>query len=271
MKKFVCQYAVVQFMPYAETREFANVGVALLCADSGFFGFRLLNRYGRITQFFETIDRRIFLEGKRLFHDELVRVRNELRMVAGEATLATRRFAELTRRREALFRFDEPAVILTEDPQRCLDEQYGYFVERDFATKEYHEQLLERTVRKVLRDADLGKIFQEQEIGDELYHARFPFVAQEGNKPVKLIKPLFLAQAEPSKIITHGDVWIPKVKRLRDRGVLPRRVLFPLDAPAESDVKRFEAYQVVRRDLAQLDVTVTTADDHVGILAFARH
>lgn len=31
MNKLACQYAVVRFLPYAETGEFANVGVALAC------------------------------------------------------------------------------------------------------------------------------------------------------------------------------------------------------------------------------------------------
>lgn len=268
MKQLACHYTVVQFMPYAETREFANVGVVMACPETGFFAFRLMQKFGRVTQFFEQIDRRVFLAGKKLFHDELMRVCGELRRLTGDAF--TRRFVELTRRREALFRFDTPAVILTEDPERCLDEQYGFFVGRDFVTKEYQEQLLEREVRRLLRAANLGKVYREHEIGDELYQARFPFVAMVDERAVKLIKPLFLAQAEPSKIITHGDVWLPKIRRLKERNLLPAEVLFPLDAPPAEDVKRYEAYQLVRHDLEQLDVRVAPMDQPAQITLFAQ-
>jgi len=30
MKKFACQYAIVRFLPYLETGEFANVGIVML-------------------------------------------------------------------------------------------------------------------------------------------------------------------------------------------------------------------------------------------------
>lgn len=268
MKKFACQYSVVQFMPYAETREFANVGVVLICPETGFFGFRLMKHYGRVTQFFEAIDRRIFLEGKLLFHAELLRIREEIQ--EGGGGVFQRRFVELTRRRESLFRFDEPAVVFTVDAQSCLDEQYRYFVERDFATREYHEQLLERDVRKWLRDAHLGASYKEHEIGDEMVHARFPFVVLDGGQPLKLIKPLFLAQAEPSRIIAHADVWIPKLRRLRSRRLLPRDVLFALDAPPETEILRYEAFEEVRKDLRELDVQVEAANNPLPILQFAR-
>ena len=52
MTKFACQYALLRFRPFAETGEFANVGIVLLAPEARFFGFRLLKRYGRITQFF---------------------------------------------------------------------------------------------------------------------------------------------------------------------------------------------------------------------------
>ena len=35
MKPLACRYAIVQFMPYAETGEFANVGVVLCLSADG--------------------------------------------------------------------------------------------------------------------------------------------------------------------------------------------------------------------------------------------
>ena len=55
MNKVACQYALLRFRPFVETGEFANVGVVLLAPEARFFGFRLLKRYGRITQFFHQL------------------------------------------------------------------------------------------------------------------------------------------------------------------------------------------------------------------------
>jgi hypothetical protein len=56
MKKFACRYAVVQFVPYSETGEFANVGVVLICPETGYFGFQLQTRkYARVTAFFDEL------------------------------------------------------------------------------------------------------------------------------------------------------------------------------------------------------------------------
>ena len=44
MKRFACHYAIIRFLPYPETQEFANVGVVLACPESGYFGFKLEKR-----------------------------------------------------------------------------------------------------------------------------------------------------------------------------------------------------------------------------------
>ena len=71
MTKFACQYALLRFRPFAETGEFANVGIVLLAPEARFFGFKLLNRYGRITQFFKELDKKVYLNGRGLFKEEL--------------------------------------------------------------------------------------------------------------------------------------------------------------------------------------------------------
>lgn len=37
MNKLAMRFTVVRFMPYIETREFANVGIILICPKTGFF------------------------------------------------------------------------------------------------------------------------------------------------------------------------------------------------------------------------------------------
>ena len=52
-----CHYAIVRFMPFIETGEFANVGVVMFAPQARYFGFKLLvNRQARVTNFFEQLD-----------------------------------------------------------------------------------------------------------------------------------------------------------------------------------------------------------------------
>ena len=70
MNKVACQYALLRFRPFVETGEFANVGVVLLAPEARFFWFLLLKRYGRITQFFHQLDRKVYLNGREFMKEE---------------------------------------------------------------------------------------------------------------------------------------------------------------------------------------------------------
>ena len=163
MKKFACQYALLRFRPFVETGEFANVGIALIAPEARFFGFRILKRYGRITQFFHQLDRQIYLDGRQLFKEEMDRFALELRRLAldGRKTqpdivLARNLFAEVVRPREAMLQFADQRVVLAEDPKAKLLQLFDHYVERNFVTKEYQERLLENNVRKLLFNAQVG-------------------------------------------------------------------------------------------------------------------
>ena len=69
------RYSIVRFLPYAETEEFANVGVVLFAPGKRYFDFRLNNKWRRIGAFFEPLERRVFAEGIRAFGEELQRTR----------------------------------------------------------------------------------------------------------------------------------------------------------------------------------------------------
>lgn len=189
MKKFACQYALLRFRPFVETGEFANVGVVLLAPEARFFGFRLLKKYGRITKFFHQLDRKVFLNGRALFQEELDRFGFEVRRLAldgrkreTDVTLARNLFAELVRPREAMLQFDEQRLALADDPKAKLDALYDHYIERNFVTREYQEGLLETSVRKLLVRAKVGAEYQRHKIGGTDFAVNFPFVAMDGDK-----------------------------------------------------------------------------------------
>lgn len=275
MKKFACQYALLRFRPFVETGEFANVGIALIAPEARFFGFRILKRYGRITQFFHQLDRQIYLDGRQLFKEEMDRFALELHRLAldGRKTqpdivLARNLFAEVVRPREAMLQFADQRVVLAEDPKAKLLQLFDHYVERNFVTKEYQERLLENNVRKLLFNAQVGARYQREKVGTEDFAVNFPFVDMVEGKAERVIKPLYLAQGDSTKILTHGGQWVDKVRRLRKRNALPPRVLFPVTQPA-ANTKPYHAFQEIRQDLLAENVQVVAADDERQILKFA--
>jgi Protein of unknown function (DUF3037) len=57
MKRLFAHYTLVRLLPQADAGEFANIGVVLACPETGYFGFRLMKKQRRVTQFFEEITR----------------------------------------------------------------------------------------------------------------------------------------------------------------------------------------------------------------------
>jgi Protein of unknown function (DUF3037) len=274
MKKFVCQYAIVRFLPYLETGEFANVGIVMSCPEIGFFDFKLLIKVRRITAFFEELDAGIYRRARSDFQQELQRIRNALDLEHGgtkDIDLARHLFFELTRPREVMLRFEETRVVLAENPAQQLEELFGHYVKRNFATKAYQEKLLESVVRKTLADAQLNKQYQAHTIGNaDSYHARFPFVHRENGQVLSAIKPLHLAHPDPVQLHEHGWAWYGKVDMLRERHMLPERVLFPVQGPTEEDGERFEIFNKITRKLAANDIFVVDTTQTAEIVKFAR-
>lgn len=275
MKKFACQYALLRFRPFVETGEFANVGIVMMAPEARFFGFRLLKRYGRITQFFHQLDRKVYLEGRELFKEELDRFTGELRRLAldgrktqPDVTLARNLFTELVRPREAMLQFAEQRVVLADNPKEKLVQLFDHYIERNFVTKEYQERLLESTVRKLLFRGQMGTQYRPEKIGTPDFAVNFPFVLMADGKAQRIIKPLYLAQGDTTKILNHGGQWVDKVRRLRKRNALPKDVLFPVTAP-QTDTKAYDAFTEIRDDLVTIDVKVVPANDESSILKFA--
>lgn len=274
MKKYACQYALLRFRPFAETGEFANVGVVLLAPELRYFDFRLLRKYGRITRFFHQLDATVYRNGRALCQDELDRFAATLRRLAldaqvPDAPLAGNLFAELVRPREALFHFDERRIVLASDPKAKLDELFDFYVNHNFVTKEYQERLLEHSVRKLLLHAEVSAQYHQEKLGGADFAVSFPFVCKVGEQVDRVIKPLYLAQADSTKVLNHGGQWVDRVRRLHRRHALPAKVLFPVQAPAR-DAKSYAAYEEICDDLRNEDVTVLPADAEVPILEFLR-
>ncbi|MFV2058484.1 MAG: DUF3037 domain-containing protein [Thiohalomonadales bacterium] len=276
VNKIACQYAIVRFAPFVETGEFANVGIVMMAPKHRFFDFQLeIKRHGRITNFFDKFDPKVYRATLYNLRDELDRAANMLkqhgfdkRLKANDINFATGLFKEIIRPRETIIRFDNMRTVLAGDPKETLKELFGYYVERNFVTKEYQETVLEKGVRKLLYDQKMSDRFVKAIVGNDEYHTNFPFVERRNEHPVKIIKPLHLAHEEPSKILDHGGAWLFRINQLKKLGLLPSKVLFTISGP-DADGNRCKAYKDIESGLLETGVGVAAYSEKQKIVDFA--
>ncbi len=274
MNRLPCQYAIVRFLPYAETGEFANVGVVLACPATGYLAARLMptKRTRRITDFFDQLDARVYRHALKYLGEELERLRQLAFLGAeqGRNQAVQNLFVDLTRPREAVLRFSDARVVLADDPEAMLEQLFARFVERDFADKQYHDRLLVRGVREVLGRANLKEYFKPEEIGDEYLHIQIPFVHLRDGVPILAIKPLDLAKGDPNQVFDHGGHWVDRVRRLRKHNLLTGRMLFAVREPDPAEVKAKRAAEEIEGELRENGVEVARINDANTIARFAK-
>lgn len=268
------RYSIIRFLPYAETEEFANVGVAMFAPTARYFDFRLSNKWRRIGAFFDTLDRRVFAEGVRAFQEELARTRDMVGQFAdGGASgqgLAQRVFEDLVRPREALFRFSTVRAVMTDAPEAKLTALFDRYVLHDFATPEYHEALIERAVRGVLRREGLSERFHRAKLGTGALQFAVPFAELDAaGRAHRVIKPMHLAYDDPVRILDHGNQWLGRLRHLDRVQALPDAMLLAVTEPP-MDTDRYAAFDEVRRDLEKLGATFAASNDEQAVLGFAR-
>lgn len=273
MNRLACQYAIIRFLPYAETGEFANVGVLLACPAAGYVDARLMptKNTRRIAAFFDRLDKRIYRDALNYLDDELERIRELIRERAGAGpAFVQQTFAGLARPREALLRFSGTRVVMADEPKATLEKLFAHFVERDFANKQYHDGILERGVREVLRLAKLREYFNAGIIGTDELHIQVPFVHLRNGQPTLAIKPLDLAKDEPNQVYEHGGHWVDRIRRLRKHDLLPGEMLFAVQETATDDARIRRAADEIIAELREEKITVALATDVRAITDFAR-
>ena len=270
MKKFVCNYAPVRFLPYRETGEFVNVGVVVHCPQRDFFAYRLvpLKRTARVTGFFPELDAKLFKAALQGIARELGRVQANHRLLPTQEDVApeiakeqVKHFREATRRREGLLHFGDTGTLVADTPEAALDDLFGRFVERQFADKREHQEIVMRNrLAQFLKAWKLEGLYQvNQRIGDGDFHVVMPFVHYLGEAARKAIKPLDLNKAEPSEIYHHGGAWAKNMERLRNRHHLPQEVIFTVKLPENG--KRLNAADEICDELRALGVEPVPFDD----------
>ncbi|MEJ2767643.1 DUF3037 domain-containing protein [Mycetohabitans sp. B46] len=277
--KHACRYAIVRFMPYLETGEFANVGLLLMSPTARFFGFRMLDSVRRVTAFFDELDPNIFRRARKTYQQELMRIGASIEHAFCNVSpgldpdYAKFAFTELVKPRQAIMYADAERAVLADDPAEKLLELFDHYVGRVFVTRAYQEREVEKGVQRILKSAELAALYKQQVlIGDDAYRARLPFARiNERGQAIRAIKPLFLAHDDPSRLYDHGWDWLGKVKKLRRDDKLIGDIMFAVRRPAEEFGPHAEAFADVKQDLEREDfISVVSDSDERGILAFAQ-
>ncbi len=278
--QIACNYTVLRFRPYPETGEFVNLGVAMACPDLHWFAYRLeTRRQDRITGFFPELKhtKDAFIEGRKLFKDELERIRMMLTChnddaqfrFKDNAKLFNQAFLNLVRYREEVFCFSPPRVCLTDDPKAALDKLFDHYVERGFAQKqEYQESLMTKRLRNVFSAEKILQYYEVCTFGDDLCHVRFPLVRKSEARFTRAIQPLDLDKEETPRIVEHADHWKNKLTRLWNVPEHPEHVLLVVRQPHGG--KRLDVCRQMWKELEDAGAVLLPKEDRSGIIDFAQ-
>lgn len=267
--KQLCNFAILRFMPFAETQEFANVGIMLYAPKTGFVDYLIAPKsFKRVTQFFDDLEGGLYKNAMTTFEKELARVKNYGLSITGEKQVKF--FEEVTRFREGIIFFSESQAMLHENPKIALEELFRVYVARNFVTKEYREQQMVKALRHDLKKYIPDVHFTQQKLqAGKGVQIDMPFVSKRG-LATKVIKPLSFNQTKPLALIEHGEQWINRVKRLiRSDTVQAKNMLFAVEKPRIDKVEILDAYTEVASEMASLETNLTMFEDRKSIFKFA--
>lgn len=267
------RYSIIRFLPFVETEEFANVGVIMFAPTERYFDFRISKKWRRVGTFFEPLERRVFGDGIRAFEEELIRVRIQAKALfeRGEGQTAVQwLFEDVVRPREALFRFSTVRAVMTEAPQAKLEQLFADYVEHAFATPEYHEVLVEKAVRGVLRREGLTARYKPAKLGTGALQFGVPFAEiDESGRVRRVIKPMHLAHEDPIHILDHGNQWLGRLRHLERVKAFPDALLLAVtEPPADGD--RHAAFDEVRQGLADIGAVIAASANEQALIDFAK-
>lgn len=267
--KVACQYAIVRFLPYMETGEFANIGVLAFAPKTGYLDFKLApGSFPRVTRFFAELDKKIYTKAVVGFAGELAEVRTIAGGLWGK-DLAT--FAqEVVRPRESLIRFSDARVLMTENPAQALEALYERYVGRTFINKERREQVMVDAIKGQLLSNKLQQYYKQHTFKEDYRKVQFPFV-WSGVDRHNIIKPLTLGQDDPSKLVEHADEWAHKIQWLLERDRIRQdELIIPIDPPAGDNEDLKDAYRIAECRLEGLGVELVPFTHTARIVEFAR-
>ncbi|MGL5335467.1 MAG: DUF3037 domain-containing protein [Enterovibrio sp.] len=267
--KTLVRYTIIRFMPFAETQEFANVGVILHAPQTGDVLFKLApTRFGRVSQFFDDLDGQLYKNAIEMFNAELARITTFSKGMYGQQLVNF--MNEVTRQREGFLIFSETSTFLATDTlQSVLNDLFDLFVARRFNSKEQRDIQLVRDLKKQLEKTRYP--FKTQIFDADCMSFELPLVASD-NITVKAIKPLSFYQKTPLGLMDYGERWLYRVELLLEKETLKEDdFLFAIEYPEHYETCQQEkAANHLTNKMKRMGVNVCSVSDHADISEFAK-
>lgn len=272
-KQLALRYAVIRYMPYLETREFATIGVVATCPKTGYFDYKMASRFGRFSRFFPEFDAKTYKAAVNYFSKELEEIKKIANQEYLSADFLRSLFAQITRDREAIIYTSKPKVRLVANEEQGLDYLFEHYVNHSFVTTENAQEILTRRVADLVKGLNLRKPFKKLKLDGGLFHATFPLVqVDDTNHPRKIIKPLSLQHDDPNTMYESADVWVGRVNRLKQVKQITDKtsVLFAYEKPEKMTTQQAEAFQMILERMSQSNIESTEAKEEKYILEFVK-
>ncbi|EFC4278797.1 DUF3037 domain-containing protein [Escherichia coli] len=265
-----CLYSIIRYAPYAETEEFANVGVVLCAPKLGQFCFKLTqSNNARVKSFFQ--DEIIFPHARDAIARELKFAQEQSYKFNSPEKLANF-FNYLIGRKESIIHFSSARVVMSACPQDMMHILFNKFVHHSEITKESRETILTRELKhRFSHYNELRNAFKKEMLGGELTRFSVPFVARHDGEILCAIKPLTFTQDKPEKMLEHCDSWTAKILRAASEKILSiSNVLFTIDAPRQPSELEVKAMSEIRKTFDEKGINHVEHQDEASIVKFAK-
>lgn len=272
MSLLACKFKVIQFVPFGETEEFANAGVALFCPEKRQMAFRLApTRFKRITHFFEQLEPQLYRATLDFLREELERIQNLLENEYQES-LALQIFDEATRQKGGLISFSGPKFVYADDPAEKTQALYQHFVERSFTQSPDWEQQLVQRVRETLKGLGVDQYYRKAKLSAGLHSQSFPFVYKKDGQPKRAIKPLVFYHQQPERAVERMDLLHKKITELTNQKIIAEEdLLLEFSLKEGLDARAKDYIQEELKKLQDRGVKAIGVDDQQALAEFATH
>jgi hypothetical protein len=229
--------------------------------------FKLLPRrqHGRITHFFDQLDKRIFQDAVELIDDELTRIQKMLPTFSHPDAL----YNGLVQPREDIVYYSEHYTRFTEDPLATVRDRFEYYVQRRFTQNKGHEKGMQARISELLKTHELAQHFKQRKLGNQHYEVHLPFVTRT-EKPV-IIKPIHFRHTDSNKLMNHGIQWIGTMNQLfRQQLATPERTLFTYKAPNTTQGLLFDAFEDIKLQIKDQGIQLSSVEQQDATVDFVR-
>ena len=234
----------IEFRPFAETGEFACIGVVIYSVTERYFAYRIcktpnLDRIrNRICGFFPEMPVEVFNRSLAYIKMELRRVERIVNAKQGDLFVSISSIIHhLCRPRENIIRFGACSVVLSANPKQALDERFNEVVMRGFVDGEgLYIQRMKREIKAQFARAKIKCSYDYKIKARYGYDITIPFFFDRCDVR-QALRPLDLKRTKAQDVVEQMLRWQYNARMIQER--LPGTVI---ECPTRFPALNSEAY-----------------------------